>query len=259
MNVSAQESSVALSAAVRAGTFIRKSLGKVKTTAYKGEINIVTDVDRSAEGIIVRSIQRAFPDHSIFSEEMGRDERDGEFTWIIDPLDGTTNFVRSFPFFCVSIALEQSGEILLGVIYDPMREELFFSRKGEGAFLNRKRIRVSRISRLSEGFLSTGFAYGVRTAKNKNISNFSRFLKRSLAIRRAGSAALDLSYVACGRFDGFWEMELHPWDCAAGILLVKEAGGKVSQFNGKKFDLRCKEMLASNGLIHDQMVRVLSR
>lgn len=248
----------AIGAAIAAGRLIKGSVGKVRRISYKGRINIVTDVDRKAERIIVRRLAAAFPSHSILSEESPLRRRPSAYRWVVDPLDGTTNFAHAFPFFAVSIALEKEGAAVLGVVYDPMRQELFVAERGRGAFLNRKRISVSRIARLSESFLATGFAYGIKEAKNDNIANFKKFLMRSLAIRRAGSAALDLSYVACGRFDGFWEMGLKPWDAAAGGLLVTEAGGRVSHFDGSDHSYYDPDILATNGAIHEKMTRLLS-
>jgi len=249
---------IATQAALKSGICIKKSLGKIKKISYKGRINLVTDVDKKAEGIIIKKILSAFPDHSILSEEIGSKKGTSDCKWIIDPLDGTTNFARSFPFFCVSIALEKKGKVILGVIYDPLRDELFFAEEKKGAYLNKKRISVSKTKKLSKAFLATGFAYGIKEAKDNNIRNFKNFLMRSLAIRRAGSAALDFCYVACGRFDGFWEVGLHPWDCAAGTLIIKEAGGAVTKFDGSDYSHYNEYVLASNGLIHKQMVRVLT-
>ncbi len=250
---------VAKDAALKSGLFIKKSIGKIKTISYKGRINIVTDIDKKAEDIIIRKIKKCFPRHDILSEESPPINTGSPYKWIIDPLDGTTNFVHSFPFFCVSIALEESGKIILGVIYDPMRDELFYAEHKKGAYCNKKRIHVSRKNRLYDSFLATGFAYGIKKAKNTNILNFKNFLMRCLAIRRAGSAALDLAYVACGRFDGFWELDLHPWDSAAGCLIVREAGGRITKFDGKPHSHYDKEILATNGLIHSQMVEILTK
>lgn len=258
---------VAIDAALKSGHFIKNSLGKIKKISYKGRINIVTDIDKKAEEIIINKILSVFPNHSILSEEMGtvlkpkletsqRTVPSG-FKWLIDPLDGTTNFVHSFPFFCVSIALEENGKLILGVVYDPMREELFFGEDKKGAYINKKKINVSKTSKLSEGFLATGFAYNIRETRD-NVKYFKNFLERSLAIRRAGSAALDLCYIACGRFDGYWELALNPWDCAAGALIVHEAKGKITKFDGSKWTPYHKEVLASNGLIHKEMIKVLT-
>jgi myo-inositol-1(or 4)-monophosphatase len=249
---------VAVEAALKSGLFIKNSVGKVRKISYKGRINIVTDVDRTAEGMIIKKILSSFPRHSVLSEEAGQTGWPSRYRWIIDPLDGTTNFAHSFPFFSVSIALEDDGRVILGVVYDPMRDELFTAECGKGARLNNKRIEVSAARRLSESFLATGFAYDVKRARNTNIGNFRNFLMRAQAIRRAGSAALDLCYVACGRFDGFWELNLYPWDSAAGSLIITEAKGRVTRFDGSEYSLYDKDILSSNGLIHRQMVKLLS-
>lgn len=247
---------VLLKAAVESGRFIRRSVGKIEEISRKGRDNIVTDVDKKAEAMIIGRILRSFPDHSILSEESEPRAGDTGYRWIIDPLDGTTNFAHAFPFFCVSIAVEKNSKMALGCVYDPMRNELFFAEAGKGAYLNRKRIRVSSVRYLIDGFLATGFSYGVKK-KDRNIRYFRKLLTRSLAIRRAGSAALDLCYVACGRFDGFWEMDLHPWDSAAGMLIVQESGGRVTKFDGTKYSPYDKNILATNSRIHNQISRVL--
>lgn len=249
---------VAAQAALESGLFIKRSLGKIGKLSYKGKHNIVTDIDRRSEKMIIKRLLSAFPNHSILSEESLPKFGSSPYKWIIDPIDGTTNFVHGFPFFCVSIALEKENEIIVGVVYDPMRDELFSAESGRGAYLSNKRIRVSRASKLSEGFLATGFSYGIKMT-DKNITNFKHFLVRTLAIRRAGSAALDMSYVACGRFDGFWEMALHPWDTAAASLIVKEAGGRVTKFDGSPYSCYDKNVIATNGRIHKDMLKVLKK
>ncbi len=250
-------SSVAIEAALKSGLFIKNSVGKIVSISYKGRDNIVTDVDKKAEGLVIRKILTEFPGHSILSEERGAIGRPSPYKWIIDPLDGTTNFAHAFPFFCVSIALEKNGKVILGVVYDPMRDELFTAEAGKGARLNRKKVRVSDTARIENSFLATGFSYGA-ARKDKNIDNFKKLLVRSMAIRRAGSAALDLCYVACGRFDGFWEMDLHPWDSAAAQLIVKEAGGEVTKFDGTAYTPYNRNILATNHLLHKKMVSLLS-
>lgn len=247
---------VAVAAALESGLLIKRSVGKVLKVSFKGRDNIVTDVDKRSEDLIINKIRGAFPGHSILSEERDPVKGDGGYKWIIDPLDGTTNFAHAFPFFCVSIGLEYDLRIVLGVVYDPMREELFIAERGRGAFLNNKRIHVSSTDKLQSSFLATGFSYG-NTRKDKNVRNFKKFLARSMAIRRAGSAALDLCYVASGRFDGYWEMFLKPWDSAAGMLIVEEAGGRVSKFNGGEYSPYDEQILASNDLIHKQMIPLL--
>ncbi len=248
---------VAVEAALESGLLIKNSVGKIASISYKGRDNIVTDVDKASERLIIKKIRKAFSDHSILSEERAPLTRASGYKWIIDPLDGTTNFAHAFPFFCVSIGLEYNGDIILGVVYDPMRRELYCAEAGKGAYLNKKRIHVSKVEKLSGSFLATGFSYG-NMRKDKNIDNFKRLLMRSLAIRRAGSAALDLCYVACGRFDGYWELFLKPWDSAAGILIVKEAGGQVTRLNGGAYSHYDDELLATNGLIDGQIVKILN-
>ncbi len=258
-HMSRDRMSVALQAAREAGFFIKKSLGKVQKISRKGDINLVTDVDTKAERLIIAKIARRFSGDSILSEECGARARKGDYRWIIDPLDGTTNFFRSFPFFSVSIAIEKGGDVECGVVYDPLRDELFSAERGKGAFLNKKAIRVSGVRRLSDAFLATGFAYNIWKSTDTNVTNFRNFLMRSLAIRRAGSAALDLAYVACGRFDGFWELDLHPWDTAAGQLIVAEAGGTITKFDGTPYSCMDNQILASNSRIHKKMISVLTK
>lgn len=248
---------VATEAAYLAGEYIRRRYGQAKQIEFKGEIDLVTEVDLASEKIIVDKIRTSFPDHQILAEEGGWQESASEYTWIIDPIDGTTNFAHSFPYFCVSIGLLHENEIIVGVVNDPMRNELFFATRNGGAFLNNQPIVVSKISFLLKSLLATGFPYNVRTTGDDNIVHFRDFLLSSQAVRRPGSAALDLCYVACGRFDGFWEKGLHPWDMAAGVLLVREAGGQVSSYDGEKFDLFSPEILASNGQIHNEMIAIL--
>jgi len=247
---------VAVEAALKSGLFVKRSMGRTMIISYKARNNIVTDTDKRSEKIIVKMIRSAFPDHSILAEEERPKVSDSPYKWIVDPLDGTTNFVRSFPFFCVSIALEERGRPILGVVYEPMRDELFLAEEGRGAYLNNKRIRVSKVRGLERSFLATGFSYR-RDKCHESVKDFRNFLMRSMAIRRAGSAAIDLAYVACGRFDGFWEMDLKPWDSAAGALIVREAGGLVTRFDGSAYTHYDKEILATNSLIHNAMIKVL--
>lgn len=246
-------------AAVDAGKMlIRKSRGKNRID-YKGRVNLVTEADIASEKLITRLIQREFPYHSILAEEETEIEHSGDYRWIIDPLDGTTNFAHHFPFYCVSIALEYRGKVIVGAVYDPEREELFSAANKLGAHLNRKRIHVSKERKLEKSLLATGFPYDIGTSSVDNLKNFRKFAKVARGIRRAGSAALDLCYLACGRFDGFWELKLSPWDTAAGHLIVKEAGGRVTDFAGKKYSIYEKAILASNGKVHKQMQNILSR
>lgn len=248
---------VAVLAAVSAGNFIAKNVGKIKSIRYKGETNIVTDIDKRAEDIIIGVIKKPYPRHNFLAEEKAYRRNDSDFTWIIDPIDGTTNFLHGFPFFCVSVALTYREKVIVGVVYDPSKNELFHAERKKGAFLNRKRIHVSGVKEVKKALLSTGFAYNVKKTKRNNVNNFAKFLKTSQAIRRPGSAALDICYVACGRFDGFWELRLSSWDTAAGFRIVEEAGGKVTKFDGSKYSVYDKEILVSNSKIHSRMVKTL--
>ncbi len=256
---------VAVQAALKAGEILIQHAGRVKKVGYKDEVNLVTEVDCLSEEAIIKMIRSQFPDHGILTEESEGKKSKSAYKWVIDPLDGTTNYAHDFPSYCVSIALEKDGEIHLGVVYNPNLDELFVAEKGRGAFLfrergstkNKRKISVSQTARLSQSLLATGFPYDIRTSQIDNLNHFANFYKRSQAIRRAGSAALDLCYLAMGRFDGFWELKLSPWDMAAGSLLVTEAGGKVTDFSGGAFKIYLKEILASNGKIHQQMIDVL--
>jgi len=226
---------------------------------YKGEVNLVTEADRRAEAVIVSTLHRHFPDHQVLAEESGEGTRRASpYKWIIDPLDGTTNFAHTFPMFCISIALETRGVVVLGVVYDPLREEIFLAEKGRGATLNGRPIRVSQTEKLNGSLLVTGFAYDVREDLKNNLDHFGNFSLRAQGVRRTGSAALDLCYVACGRLDGFWEMKLAPWDTAAGFLIATEAGATVTDFKGQPYTIYLKEIVASNGRIHREMVEVLA-
>jgi myo-inositol-1(or 4)-monophosphatase len=250
----------AIEIAKEAGRFLKINLGKVKNIQRKKEeINLVTEIDKESEKKIVEFIKSKFPHHSILAEEGGEAKSDSSYKWIIDPLDGTTNYTHSFPVFCVSIALEYKGEVILGVIYDPNFDELFWAEKGKGAFLNGKKISVSKTDKLIKSMLATGFPYNIRENPDNCIEHFVNFLMEAQAIRRLGSAALDLAYVACGRLDGFWEVNLNPWDVAAGKIIVEEAGGKITDFYGNKFSIYTKGVVASNGLIHEQMLEVIKR
>ncbi|MCX8160249.1 MAG: inositol monophosphatase [Candidatus Saccharicenans sp.] len=245
-------------AALEAGRYLLQGLSQSKKVSYKGQVDLVTSFDRRSEEIIYDRLSRAFPGHSFLAEEEIRHDRASDYCWLVDPLDGTTNYAHGLPVFCVSIALAFKGEIILGVVYDPNRQEIFMAVRGQGANLNGHPIRVSRTRRLDRSLLATGFPYDVRTSRDNNLDHFSNFAVRAQAIRRLGSAALDLCYVACGRFDGYWEKKLKPWDLAAGVLLVEEAGGRVSDLQGKKFKLPGPHVVASNGHIHRPMLEILS-
>lgn len=248
----------AVSAALKAGKLLKELLGKAHEVKFKGEIDLVTEADFQAEKLIIQEIKKKFPDHNFLSEEKGKEGIDSQFLWLIDPLDGTTNFAHRFPFFAVSIALSIQEEINLGVVYDPNFDELFLAEKGRRAFLNNKPIAVSKNSDLSKTLLATGFPYYVRERPDRPFESFRNFYFKTQGVRRCGSAALDLCYVACGRFDGFWEEGLKPWDTAAGSLILKEAGGTLTRFDGSDFDLYFPEVVASNSLIHNQMLKVLN-
>ncbi len=249
--------SVARQAAKAAGSLIQENWQKTKKVRYKSAIDLVTTIDREAEERIVRILHEHFPDHSILAEEETAivGSQNG-YRWIIDPLDGTTNFAHAYPHFSVSIALERENEIILGLVYDPLREENFEAAKGQGAFLNGKAIRTSNVAELDKALLATGFPYDRRERADYYLAFLRAYLVRSQCIRRNGSAALDLCYLACGRIDGFWECKLHAWDTAAASVIVQEAGGSLSDFSGNEFSIWSEETLASNGLIHTEMVRV---
>ena len=248
---------LAIAAAKEAGRIQVVHYGQSHRIEYKGAIDPVTEVDILCEKAMVGMIAGAFPDHDIMTEESAFKGKGSPWKWIIDPIDGTTNYIHEYPCFCVSIGLEVEGEMALGVVYNPLLAELFYAEKGGGAFFNEHRIVVSRTHELEGSFLCTGFPYDVRERSDFYLRYFGAFIKRSFALRRPGSAVLDLCYVAAGRFDGFWEMKLHAWDVAAASLLVTEAGGKLTDFKGNPCSIYSDELLASNGLIHDQMLRVM--
>jgi|ERR1700757_271779 myo-inositol-1(or 4)-monophosphatase len=247
-----------------AGALLREYCQRGFATEYKGDVDLVTEADRASEKLIVERLHEVFPAHGVYGEEGTRSNIDREYRWYIDPLDGTTNFAHGFPFFCVSMGLErrasslaptQDGEIVAGVVYDPVRDELFTAEKGEGAYLNGIAIHVSRVAELAEALLGTGFPSRKRH-DNPNIHFYQEFTLRSHGVRRAGAAALDLAYTACGRLDGFWEFNLNPWDTSAGALLVTEAGGSMTSFDGSPFRLDSKEVLATNGLLRVELLRL---
>lgn len=250
---------VAIETALKAGRYLKERFKSPKHIEYKGEIDLVTDSDIGAEEIIIKSLKKAFPKHGILAEETsGIYQTPGkDHCWIIDPIDGTTNFAHGYPLFAVSIALEYNKEIQLGVAYNPLLNELFTAQLGKGAFLNGKKIHVSSTKNLSQGLVATGFPYDIRQDSETNLRYFNKFQLKAQNIRRDGSAVLNLCYTACGRFDGFWELKLKPWDTASGFLMVKEAGGKVTDFSGRRFSIYKKEILASNGLIHNEMQKIL--
>ena len=244
-----------------AGDVLKHYMGREKRVELKGRANLVTVADKEAEALIIRGIRQRYPNHAILAEESGAlgasDSSPGK--WIIDPLDGTTNFAHQYPFFCVSIGFEQAGQILCGAVYDPWRDEMFSGARGLGSLVNGQSLRVSHVDKLRGALIMTGFPYGFREKIKIIMSQFEAFMIESQAVRRGGSAALDLCYAAAGRVDGFWEMDLHPWDTAAGLVILEEAGGRVTDFLGNAFSVYGQQILASNGKIHDEMAGVLAR
>ncbi|MSO19930.1 MAG: inositol monophosphatase [Acidobacteria bacterium] len=241
-----------------AGAILMEFFERRVRVEYKGDVDIVTEADRTSEKYIISQLREKFPEHSVIAEEGGGYERASGYaagyTWYIDPLDGTTNFAHSFPVFAVSMGLKKDDEMVLGVVYDPTRNEMFAAEKGQGATLNGKPMRVSSIARLAEALVATGFP-SQRRHQNPNIHFYHQFNMNSHGVRRPGSAATDLAYVAAGRLDAFWEFNLHPWDVAAGKLLVAEAGGRVSDSTGAPHTMQSNAVMASNGLLHDQMLK----
>ncbi len=244
-------------AAKKAGLMLIQNIRSDREISYKGKVDLVTNFDKQSQDIVYHTLLSEFPDHDIIAEEGLKEEKGSDFKWVIDPIDGTTNFAHKFPVFCISIALEKRGEVLTGTVFDPTRNELFEAKKGEGAYLNKREITVSDVQELDKSLLATGFPYDIRESEWNNLDHFSHFAVSCQAIRRCGSAALDLCYVACGRVDGFWELKLSPWDTAAGALIVQEAKGCVTDFHNKRFNPRYKQVLATNGKIHGQMLEVL--
>jgi len=248
--------------ALEAGALIRDFYDRGVATEYKTDVDLVTVADRTSETLIVERLHAEFPGHGIYGEEGTRDRLDREYRWYVDPLDGTTNFAHGFPVFCVSLGLERrpaelpadkDGSLIAGVVYDPTRDELFVTEKGKGAYLNGKKMHVSRTDDLAESLLATGFPSRARH-QNPNIHFYHEITLRSHGVRRAGSAALDLAYTACGRMDGYWEFNLNPWDTSAGALLVLESGGTVTTFDGSPFQLNSREVLATNGIIDKEVI-----
>lgn len=252
---------VAISAACEAGGILRDMIGRIRHVRYKGVVDLVTEADELSERHIMNRLRESFPDYQILAEESGQSDpskKESTSRWIVDPLDGTVNYAHGYPIFAVSIALEVSGVIELGVVYVPPLDELFVAERGAGATLNGEPIHVSAIDQLIQSMVTTGFPYNLEE-RGQNIVHWGNFIHATQAVRRDGSAAMDLCYVAAGRFDGFWERWLNPWDVAAGALIVNEAGGMVTDFQGQPFSVYRRECLASNGLIQDQMIKVLQR
>ncbi|MBN1997699.1 inositol monophosphatase [candidate division KSB1 bacterium] len=250
----------AIEAAKEAGKMIRENVGNVHVGQfeYKLQFDYVTDIDRKSEQIIIEKIQKQYPGHKILAEESARAES-AEFRWIIDPLDGTTNFIHGYPVYSVSIALEHNGEIILGVVYDPSRDELFTAEQGRGAYLNGKRIKVSQNADAGLCLLATGFPFRFKEYTELYLKSFQLLMQKFSGIRRAGSAALDLSYIACGRCDGFWEIGLAPWDIAAGSILIQEAGGRMTDFFEQNNPIWSGNVVASNGYVHVEILQVTSQ
>ncbi len=246
---------VAVEIALEAGEILRQEMERPPDIGYKGDFDLVTQADRRSERLIVGRLREHFPQHTVAAEEGTGSNTGSEYTWHVDPLDGTTNFAHKYPCFCVSMALARTSELLLGVIYNPIYQELFTAARGAGAFFNGKKIICSKIDTLKNSLLCTGFPNHKRLS-NPNIHYYWDFTLRSHGVRRDGSAALDLAYVAMGRFDSFWEFGLNPWDTAAGVVLVEEAGGRITDMQGEPYRLGGPSILASNGLIHDEMVKV---
>lgn len=249
---------VAVEAARSAGKLLREALGGARDVRYKGSpTNLVTEMDPRAEALIVGQLREAFPDHAVLGEEGGAQAGRSEYRWLIDPLDGTTNYAHGLPIFSVSIALERAGQVELGVAYDPSRDECFVAERGAGATLNGEAIRVSETADLGASLLVTGFPNDIRTAAATNLPEYAALALRARAVRRLGSAVLDLCYVAAGRFDGYWELRLGPWDMAAGGLIVQEAGGRVTTVRGGPWRLEGPGVLATNGAIHEALLEAL--
>lgn len=252
----------AIQVARDAGNVLVDRLGRAVQVSNKGTIDLVTEADLASEKLIIERIRSHYPRHAILAEESGASEEDpanpfgSEWRWIVDPLDGTTNYAHGYLCFCVSIGVERAGKLELGVVYDPMRNEMFAAERGQGATLNERPIRVSEVEELGRAMVCTGFPYNVRERPDF-ARDFTNFTMEAQAVRRDGSAALDLAYVACGRFDGFWEDGLNAWDVAAGVLLIEEAGGKATNFDGAALDINSPKVLASNGLVHESMRKVL--
>lgn len=241
-----------------AGEVLRNGFGKNFSIEYKTNVaNLVTEFDKKSEKTIIDFIKKEFPTHSVLAEEGGGFEASGEYLWVIDPLDGTTNFAHGLPIFSVSIGVQKNGEMICGVVYDVMRDAMYFAEKSSGAFCNDRKLSVSTNDDLHKSVLVTGFPYNVHENPDFAYERFTAFLRVARAVRRLGSAAIDMCYVAEGVFDGFWEVSLNPWDMAAGIILVQEAGGKISDFEGKPTTIFGKQILASNNKVHESMINVL--
>lgn len=252
----------AVQISISAGEILLKGFRAVSTTvSYKSRTNLVTNIDRESEEFLFNSIKERFPDHTIIAEEGSRRDPGGEFIWYVDPLDATNNYAHGIPHFCISTGVYSRSreKVVAGVVFDPLHKEMFKAVRGRGAYLNGEKIRVSSTGDIAIALLATGFPYNKAETEENNFKEFNIFVPRIQGIRRIGSAALDLSYTACGRFDGYWEPGLHPWDTAAGSLIVEEAGGRVTKYNGDAFDPEYPEILASNSVLHSIMLDMLGR
>jgi myo-inositol-1(or 4)-monophosphatase len=248
---------VGLSAVLKGSTVLRSYFGKVKNISKKGVIDLVTEADMNSEKVIIETIKNVFPEHSILAEESGLNDQTSKYQWIIDPLDGTTNYAHQVGLFAISIAFAMDQDIVFAIVLNPITEELFIAAKGKGAMLNNQAIEVSKVQKISESLLVTGFPYNLKSMFNPLMKRFSNCLSAAQGVRRLGSAALDLCFVACGRFDGFWEQNLQPWDTAAGALIAREAGAIVTDFSNQYFTIDQKEILATNGKIHEELLETL--
>lgn len=244
---------------IEAGEIARKGFNENVSIEYKTDAsNIVTNIDKDVETKIIEFVQKKYPTHSILAEESGELFKSSEYIWVIDPIDGTTNFAHKLPIFGVSIGVRKNYETIVGVVYDVMRDVMYSAEKGSGSYLNNKKIKVSDNSVLEKGVFVTGFSYDRGDEYTKALKIFGNFLNNSRAVRRLGSAALDLCYVASGVFDGFWEENLSPWDVCAGMLLVEEAGGKTTDFTNNEIDINHNQFLSSNGIIHNEMIKIIN-
>ncbi len=242
-----------------AGEIVREGFGKNFSIEYKtNSSNLVTEIDKKSEALIIDFIKKEFPGHSVLAEESGEHGSSSEYLWVIDPLDGTTNFAHGLPIFAVSIGVQKNGETICGVVYDIMRDEIYSAEKGNGSFCNGQKLQVNSNDDLRKSVLVTGFPYNISENPDYAFERFIASLKAARAVRRLGSAAIDFCYVASGVFDGFWEVHLHPWDVCAGKLIVEEAGGIVTNFNNEKIDIYSKQILATNDFVHNSMIKLLS-
>jgi len=242
----------------KASKIILKNYKKIRNISYKkGDSNLVTNVDKEVEALIIKEIISRYPNHSIIAEESGLRKKDPNYQWFIDPIDGTTNFAHSYPFFCISIAFMKNNILEFGLIKDPLTNELYSARKNKGARLNGKPVFVSKTKKLNESLLITGFPYDKKTSRMNNLKNFCNLTLATHGVRRDGAAALDLCFIASGKADGYWELKLSPWDVAAGVLILEEAGGKITGFKGEKYNVYNKQIVATNGLIHKELLKHL--